>query len=118
MLISYSGVLTCLQLIGITNMNGQMLTLHGVLHFEEIYFLQMNPDLHFIWQIAERAYTVCWVDKSFADDNVACGGGGVTVWAGIGYEQHTGVHFIDLNLQFESRQISWWDLMAQCSAIA
>jgi hypothetical protein len=45
------------------------------------------------------------LDNRFSDVNVVNrvphGGGGVMVWAGISYGQHTQLHFIDFNLNAE-----------------
>ncbi len=75
-----------------------MLTFDGVWHFVEVFSSRMNHGFHCTGQMVDSVFGVVWV-RGFADvnvvDQVAHGGGGVMVWAGVCYGQQTQVHFID-----------------------
>ncbi len=64
-----------------------MLTFDGVWHLGEVFSSRINSSFHSTGQMADR--------------QVAHGGGGVMVWAGVCYGQRTQVLFIDgiLNAQ-------------------
>ncbi len=104
MLVVLIGVSTWLQFVIITNLRGQMLTFDGVWHFGEVFSSRMNPGFLCTGQMADSVYGIGGVER-FADvnvvDQVAHGGGGVVLWAGVCYGQRTQVYFIDgiLNAQ-------------------
>ncbi len=104
MLVILIGVSTWLQFVVVTNLSGQMVTFDDVWHFGEEFSSRMNPGFHCTGQMADSVYGVVWVSGFAAvnvEDQVAHGGDGVMVWAGVCYWQRTQVHFIDciLNAQ-------------------
>ncbi len=94
MLVVLIGVSTWLQFVVVTDLSGQKLTFNGVWHFGEVFSSRLS-----LYRVDGRQRVWRHVGEQFAYvnavDQVAHGGGGVMVWAGVCYGQQTQVHFID-----------------------
>ena len=87
-----------------------MLTFNSVWHFEEVF--SFTDESRFsLYRADGRQRVWCCVGEQLVDvnavDQVAHGGSGIMVWAGVCYGQQTQVHFIDgiLNAQSHSDEI-------------